>query len=205
MSPHNNIQDTDRCVEIQRQQTVFHGAIWNIQSDTFTIQPTDAPMTREYVQHPGAVAIVALNDQQQVAMINQYRHPLRQDCWEIPAGLLDVADEGLLVTAQRELLEEADLTATEWSVLVDHYPSGGSSSEAIRIFLAQDLHPVASSQRHIREAEEQHLVFQWVALDAVLEAVMAGDIRNTNAVAGIMAAHLVVQHGHPARSVSASF
>lgn len=200
-----HLQDTDRTVDIQEHQTVYRGAIWNIQRDTFTIESTDAPMTREYLRHPGAVAIVAIDEQQQVAMINQYRHPVGQDCWEIPAGLLDVRGENLVATAQRELAEEADLFADTWSVLVDHYPSGGSSSEAIRIFLAQDLRGVPKSQLHIREAEEQHLVLRWVPIAELLDAVMAGDIRNTNAVAGILAAHLVVLGGRHARSVDAPF
>lgn len=199
------IQDSNRSVDIHEGQTVFHGAIWDIQRDTFIIESTDSPMTREYIQHPGAVAIVALDDQQRVAMINQYRHPVRQDCWETPAGLLDVAGESLVATAQRELAEEADLIADHWSVLVDHYPSSGSSTETIRIFLAQDLRPVPTLQRHTRVAEEHHLVMTWVPIEELLDAVMAGDIRNTNAVAGVMAAHLVVQHGRPARPVNAPF
>lgn len=199
------IRDNDRSVNIQEHQTVFHGAIWDIQRDTFTIEPTDAPMTREYIQHPGAVAVVALDEQQRVGMINQYRHPVRQDCWEIPAGLLDVAGESLVAAAQRELAEEADVFADEWSVLVDHYPSGGSSSEAIRIFLAEGLRRVPKSQLHTREAEESYLIMRWVPIDELLDAVMAGDIRNTNAVAGILAAHLVVRGERTARPVDAPF
>src|SRR5699024_11557098 len=133
------IQDNDRKVTVQGHQTVYRGAIWNVQRDTFTIESKDTPMTREYIQHPGAVAIVALDAQQRIALIKQYRHPVGQDCWEIPAGLCDNAHEDKLVTAQRELAEEADLTAKHWSVLVDHYPSAGSSAETIRIYLAQDL------------------------------------------------------------------
>lgn len=200
-----HIQDNDRSVDIHEHQTVYRGAIWDIQRDTFTIEPTDTPMTREYIRHPGAVAIVALDEQLQVAMVNQYRHPVRQDCWEIPAGLLDVPGESLVAAAQRELAEEADLIADNWSVLVDHYPSGGSSSEAIRIFLAQDLRQVPTGERHTREAEEHHLIMRWVPLEELLDAVLAGDIRNANAVAGIMAAHLVAQRGQPARPVDAPF
>ncbi|HIY86317.1 MAG TPA: NUDIX hydrolase [Candidatus Yaniella excrementavium] len=199
------IQDNDRQVTVQGHQTVYRGAIWNVKRDTFTIESKDTPMTREYIQHPGAVAIVAVDTQQRIAMIKQYRHPVRQDCWEIPAGLLDVDSESLVATAQRELAEETDLIATDWSVLVDHYPSGGSSSEAIRIFLAQDLKPVPKSQLHTREAEEHHLVFRWVHIDDLLDAVMAGDIGNTNAVAGILAADLVVRGGRTARHVDAPF
>lgn len=201
----DRLKDTVHTVEIHEHHTVFKGAIWNIQRDTFSIAATDQAMTREYMQHPGAVAIVAVDEQHRVAMINQYRHPLGQDCWEIPAGLRDVDGESMVITAQRELAEEADLIADDWSVLIDHCPSGGSSSETIRIFLAQDLHPVPAGQRHLRDAEEAHLVLQWVPLQEVLHAIMAGDIRNGNAVAGVMAAHLVLQGHRPVRPIDADF
>lgn len=201
----DTIHDVDRDVSVHEHATVFYGAIWDVQRDSFTIEDTDQPMTREYIQHPGAVAVVAVDVDHQVAMIRQYRHPLGQDCWEIPAGLRDTEGEDMVTTARRELVEEADLTADNWSVLVDHCPSGGSSSEAIRIFLAQDLHGVPDNQRHTREAEEAHLTIHWVPIEEAMAAILAGDIRNGNAVAGIMAAHLVLQAEYPARPIEASF
>ena len=202
---HQDLQDMDRSVAVQHQETVFHGAIWDIQRDTFTLSGTDEALTREYITHPGAVAIVAVDDQQRIAMINQYRHPVRQDCWEIPAGLLDVQGEDPLAAAQRELAEETDLQARQWSVLVDHYPSAGSSAEAIRIFLAQGIDDVLSEQRHQREAEEAHLILRWVPFDQALQAVMTGAVRNVNAIAGILTAHLVLTGQHQVRSAHAPF
>ncbi|HIW47218.1 MAG TPA: NUDIX hydrolase [Candidatus Yaniella excrementigallinarum] len=198
------IKDTDRTVTIEQHQTVFRGAIWDIQRDTFTIADTDDPMTREYIQHPGAVAIVAVDQQQRVVLINQYRHPVGQDCWEIPAGLCDVSGESQLGTAQRELAEETDLVAEDWSILIDHYPSSGSSTEAIRIFLAQDLRPVPQTRRHQRADEEAHLTIHRIPLDEVLEAILDGRVRNSNAVAGVMATHLVLNSGHQQRSTELS-
>ncbi len=200
-----HIHDTPKPAKIQEQQTVFSGAIWDIQRDTFTIEDGDQPLTREYVNHPGAVAIVALDEHQRIAMIRQYRHPVRQDCWEIPAGLVDVEGESLLATAQRELAEEADMTADTWSVLVDHYPSAGSSTEAIRVFLAQDIRPVPEAQRHRRVGEEAHLTLQWVALDEALNAVLSGAVKNVNAIAGIMATHLVTTTQRQPRSTDSTF
>ena len=198
------IQDTDRTVRVQDSATVFTGAIWNIQRDTFVMEDGDEELTREYIRHPGAVAIVAIDAQHRVAMIRQYRHPVGQDCWEIPAGLVDRVGETLLSTAQRELAEETDLTAKQWSLLIDHYPSAGSSAEAIRIYLAQDIHPVPKEQRHQRVGEEAHLILQWVPLTEVLDAVMAGAVKNVNAVAGIMAAHLVLNEHRPTRSLDSA-
>jgi len=200
-----HIQDTDRAIAVQHQETVYHGAIWDIQRDTFTMTDADQALTREYITHPGAVAIVAVDEQQRIAMINQYRHPVGQDCWEIPAGLLDIEGEGHLATAQRELAEEADLQAADWSVLVDHYPSAGSSAEAIRIFLAQDIQELPTDQRHQREAEEAHLILRWVPFDQALTAVLSGAVRNVNAISGILAAHMVLTGQHQARPAEAPF
>lgn len=199
------IQDADRTVIVQRHDTVFTGAIWNIHRDTFIMEDGDEPLTREYIKHPGAVAIVAVDAQHRVVMIRQYRHPVGQNCWEIPAGLVDGEGESLLSTAQRELAEETDLTAKDWSLLIDHYPSAGSSTEAIRIYLAQDIHPVPQDQHHQRVGEEAHLTVHWVPLSQALEAVMSGAVKNVNAVAGIMAAHLVLSEHRPTRSLDSPF
>ncbi len=195
------LRDSDKAVSIKQQDIAYVGAIWNVQRDTFTMHHDDDVLTREYIDHPGAVAIIAVDDQQRIAMIRQYRHPVGQECWEIPAGLLDHPDESALVTAQRELAEEAALTAKTWSVLVDHYPSAGSSAEMIRIFLAQDLSPLPEAFQFERVGEEADLLFKWVPIDRALQAVMAGDIKNVNAVAGIMAAHLVMTGQQAARAV----
>ena len=193
--------DTDRKIQLLHQVTAYRGAIWDVRRDTFRLSSQGQPLTREYLSHPGAVAIVAMNDRQHIAMFKQYRHPVGQDCWEIPAGLVDVDGESLLSTAQRELAEEVDLTAVQWSVLIDHYPSGGSSAEHIRIFLAQELTEIAAHQRFNREAEEAEITLHWVPLTTALHAVMSGAIKNSNTVAGVMAAHLVVSGQHPARPV----
>lgn len=201
MTTQATIRDSARSVNVIRQDSVFHGAIWDVQRDTFKLTKDGELLTREYLTHPGAVAIVALDEQRRVAMIKQYRHPVGQDCWEIPAGLVDGDGETLLATAQRELAEEVDLTAEHWAVLVDHYPSGGSSAEAIRIYLAHDLTVVPKHQRHTRLAEEAEIQLQWVPLDDALAAVMTGAVKNVNAVAGLMAAHLVVTGQYLARPV----
>lgn len=193
------IRDTHAPVEVQSQRTIYSGAIWDIQQDTFTLPDTTEMLRRDYIVHPGAVAIVAVDAQHNIAMIRQYRHPVGQYCWEIPAGLLDVPGESCLASAQRELAEEVDLKAAQWSVLLDHHPSAGSSSEAIRVYLAQELTEVPEAQRHQRVAEEAQLTLQWVPLREAVAAVMAGDIKNVNAVAGILAARLVLEEGYPPR------
>nr|WP_147919512.1 NUDIX hydrolase [Ruania zhangjianzhongii] len=144
---------------------------------------------REFLAHPGAVAIVALDDQEQVALVRQYRHPVRAYLWEVPAGLLDVPGEEPAAAARRELAEEADLVAGTWHTLVDFCTTPGGSDERIRIFLARDLGEVPEADRYQREAEELDMPLRWVDLDEALAAVLDGRLHNPSAVAGILAAH----------------
>ena len=104
--------------------------------------PENQLAVRDVVLHPGAVAVLALDDADRVLMIRQYRHPVASLLWEIPAGLRDVAGEELRVTASRELMEEAGYRAKDWRVLADYYSSPGYSTERLRIFLARDLEPI---------------------------------------------------------------
>lgn len=190
-SPESNapqVRDTEREVPVHDRHTVFDGAIWSVQRETFTLE--DEQLTREFVEHPGAVAVVALDEKDRVCLIRQYRHPVRSELWEIPAGLLDVPGESLADAARRELAEEADLFAAEWSVLMDHYPTPGSSSESIRIFLARGLQEIPAEQRHAREAEEAHMIRRWVPLDEAVATALNGGLHNANTLIGVMAAQL---------------
>lgn len=146
-------------------------------------------VTREFVEHPGAVAIVALDDQERVLLIRQYRHPVRSYLWEVPAGLLDVPGEPLVTAARRELAEEADLQAGRWDTLVDYYTTPGSSDEALRVFLARDLHEVPEDERHERSEEELDMAIERVPLEDAVALVLRGAIHNPSAVVGILAAH----------------
>lgn len=150
---------------------------------------------REFVRHPGAVGVLALDEADRVLMVRQYRHPVRHDLWEIPAGLLDVPGEDPSVAAARELAEEADLRAATWHVLVDWYNSPGGMDEAIRVFLARDLSPVPHHELHDREHEELDMPSAWVPLDSALDAVLAGTVHNPTAVVGVLAAHAARARG----------
>jgi len=145
-------------------------------------------VTREYVDHPGAVAIVALDDQDRVLLLRQYRHPVRSYLWEVPAGLLDVAGEPAVDAAARELAEEADVTAQRWAVLADYATTPGSSNEAVRIFLARGLTDVPEVDRHLRTDEEADMEVRRVPLDEAVALVLDGSLHNPSAVVGILAA-----------------
>ncbi|MFD6175842.1 MULTISPECIES: NUDIX domain-containing protein [unclassified Isoptericola] len=145
-------------------------------------------VTREYVEHPGAVAIVALDEQERILLERQYRHPVRSFMWEVPAGLLDVDGEPAVDAAARELAEEADVTAERWAVLADYATTPGSSDEAVRIFLARGIAPVAEADRHVRTGEEAGMEVRWVPLDEAVARALDGSLHNPSTVVGILAA-----------------
>ncbi|MDR1214498.1 MAG: NUDIX hydrolase [Propionibacteriaceae bacterium] len=149
--------------------------------------PTGQTMVRDWLVHPGAVAIMALDDRNRVAVVAQYRHPVGWVCVEPPAGLLDLADEPALTAAQRELAEEAQLAADDWRVLVDCFTSPGSSQESIRIFLARRLRPAARPSGFVLADEEAEMKVGWVDLDEAVEAVFEGRLQSPTLVMGLLA------------------
>lgn len=167
-------------------ELVYRGRVWDVREDTFSYG--DSALTRHYQDHPGAVAVLALDDEDRVLLIQQYRHPVRLREWEIPAGLLDVAGEDPLTTAQRELAEEADLVAARWALLADYLSSPGGSNEAIRIFLARGI--AASDSVFHREGEEADMVLAWVPFDEVVDAVRAGRVQNSILQIAVLSAAL---------------
>lgn len=171
---------------VSASEVVFHGAVWDVRRETFDLEGEQ--LVREVVDHPGAVAVLALDDNDDALLIRQYRHPIAAHEWEIPAGLLDIAGEDPLLAAQRELLEEADVTADHWAVLVDYFTSPGGMNEALRVYLARGLRPVPEADRHEREGEEALILHRTVALDEITDAVLAGDLHNSTLVIGALAA-----------------
>jgi len=164
----------------------FTGRVWDVTSDLVDLGESGV-VTRDYVHHPGAVAIFALNENSQVYLVRQYRHPVRTETWEPPAGLMDFAGESPLDAAKRELFEEADLAAETWNVLIDFFSSPGGSSEGIRIYLARDLTPVPEEERHERESEERDMVGAWVDVPSILNAINRADIAGPTLLLGAFA------------------
>lgn len=174
---------------VSHSETAFHGLVWDVRRDV--VELGDAgPVTREYVEHPGAVVVAALREIDGVdhlAMIRQYRHPVRAMEWELPAGLLDQPGEAPWLAAARELREEVDLEAARWHVLIDFFSSPGGLSEVLRVFLARDVSPVTDDGLFTREGEEAEIRARWIPLDEAYAAVLAGRVHNPGAVIGIMA------------------
>ncbi len=170
--------------EVVSSERVFAGRVISVRKDVVTM-PGDTTSQRDVVEHPGAVGVVAIDEQGRVLLVNQYRHPVRRRLDELPAGLLDVRGEPAVVAAQRELKEEAGFAAATWHTLVDALTSPGMTDEAIRIFLARDLSEV---ERDVQEHEELELTSSWQPLEEAVRQVLVGQIENAMAALGILAA-----------------
>lgn len=182
-------------------ELLLESPILAVRRDTL-IMPGGVKAQREIVEHFGAVAVVAF-DGENIAMVRQYRHCVKDRLWELPAGLLDIADEDALPGAQRELIEEAGLEAGKWSVLTDLVTSPGFCDEAVRVYLAQDLSTV---EQPVAEGDEEaDMTLEWFPLETARDMIFAGDIVNSIAIAGILAADAVVAGRVAARPTSAEF
>ncbi len=170
---------------VRERHERFHGRMFSVVTDEVEF-PGGQVAARDYLRHVGSVAVVALDAQEQVVLIRQYRHPVGARLWELPAGLTDVAGEPPAAVARRELAEEANLRADRWDLLVDLHPSPGCSNEWIRVFLARGLSPADSQFRG--EHEEAHLEVRRVPLTEAVDMVLAGQITNGPAIAGLLAA-----------------
>ncbi|MFE7198455.1 NUDIX domain-containing protein [Microbacterium oxydans] len=170
--------------EVLHSDLVYRGRVWDVRSDR--VRYGDGEIVRQYVDHTGAAAIVALDDEGRVLLIQQYRHPIRHRDWELPAGLLDVEGEEPLAAAQRELAEEADLVAERWEPLVSSWTTPGGNDEIIHVFLATGVS--SADAAHDREDEEADIRVAWVPLSDAVSAVLEGRMRNGILAIGVLAA-----------------
>lgn len=180
-------------------ETIYTGKIFSLRADEVAM-PGGTTARREVVEHFGAVAIAALDDDGRVAMVYQYRHPVGRRLWELPAGLLDIGGEAPHLTAARELEEEIGFAATEWQVLVDLVSTPGFSDESVRVYLAKGVSEIGRPEAHDEEAD---MVVRWYPLDEAVAMVFSGDVVNSLAVAGILAAQAVVKGDAQPRPVDA--
>jgi len=182
--PTESLRDEPFEPEVLQSDLVYQGWVWDVRSDR--VRYGDGEIVREYVDHTGAVAILALDDEGRVLLIQQYRHPIRHRDWELPAGLLDVEGEEPLEAARRELAEEADLVAAHWEPLVSSWTTPGGNDEMIHIFLATGVAPADSA--HDREDEEADIRVEWVPLADAVDAVLGGRMHNGILTIGVLAA-----------------
>jgi 8-oxo-dGDP phosphatase len=173
--------------ETASSETLHTGKIFALRRDRVRM-PGGNVVIREVVEHFGAVAVVAMDDDGNIPMVYQYRHAIGRRLWELPAGLLDVGGEPVQLTAARELHEEAGLRASTWRVLVDLDSTPGFSDESVRVYLATGLTQVDRPEAHDEEAD---MTLEWYPLEEAARKVLSGEIVNAIAVAGILAAHAV--------------
>ena len=181
------IEDVPASYDVTDSQLVYRsGHVIDVRREAVRM-PRGQTATRDVVQHPGAVGIIAVDDDDRVLLLRQYRHPVRQLLWEPPAGLLDEPGEDPLDAAKRELYEEAHARADRWNVLLDVFTSPGMSSEAVRLYLARDVR-TADGPRHAGEHEEADMPVEWVPLDEAVQLVAAGELHNPLTAMGVLGA-----------------
>jgi 8-oxo-dGTP pyrophosphatase MutT (NUDIX family) len=188
-APVSPIKDTPEQWPVVSSAELLRSRMVTVRTDKVRF-PDNQLAEREVVIHPGAVGVLALDDADRVLMIRQYRHPVGRLLWEIPAGLRDVQGEALWRTAQRELAEEAGYRARQWHALIDYFSSPGYSTERLRIFLARELEIIPEAERDfVPEHEEAQLLTGWVPLAEAVRLVLAGELHNGPAAAGVLAGY----------------
>ncbi|HEY3529831.1 MAG TPA: NUDIX hydrolase [Nocardioides sp.] len=146
----------------------------------------EAPFDRWVFEHPGAVIVLAVDDEERACCLRQYRHPAGGRFVELPAGLRDAGDEDPLETAQRELREEVELEAGDWRLLFDLYPSAGITDERQVCYLARDLRPAGRGD-FTPEHEEADMERFWVPVDDLVDAVLSGRVSESPVAACVLA------------------
>jgi 8-oxo-dGDP phosphatase len=178
---------SEHSYRVLSSREVFRGAIFTLLTDDVAM-PGGGSAHRDYLRHPGSVAVAALDDRDRIVLVRQYRHAVGTRLWELPAGLCDVTGEAPVRTAARELAEEVDLVAARWDLLVRVHASPGYTDEFAHVFLARSLSPVPFVERLVRSQEEVELVPHWVDLDEAVAMALRGEITVAIDVAGILAA-----------------
>jgi 8-oxo-dGDP phosphatase len=177
----------DHVFETISSETLHTGKIFALRVDQVRM-PGGKVVRREIVEHYGAVAIVAMDDDGNIPLVYQYRHAFGRRLWELPAGLLDIGGEAPHLTAARELREEVGLEAKTWQVLVDLDSTPGFSDESVRVYLATGVTQVDRPEAHDEEAD---MTMKWYPIAEAVRKVFSGGIVNSLAVGGILAAHAV--------------
>ena len=168
-------------VKINSSTTIYRGRVFELVRENVTLENgtnTDV----EFIEHPGAAAIVPFLSDNRILMLKQYRHALKQVIWEIPAGTIDPREE-VLSCAKRELVEETGYSAGQWHRLGEITPVPGYSNERIHIFLARELQSAAQNLDADEVIQVQEVEFQ-----TALGMIGSGEIQDAKSIAGLLIA-----------------
>jgi ADP-ribose pyrophosphatase len=183
--PGEPLADTAERWEVAESRTEYDGGFIQVRNDT-VIGPEGVRFDRTVVEHKDAVGVLALDADDRVLLLSQYRHAVGHRLLELPAGLCDVDGEPPLETAARELAEEASIAAASWTLLLEMFPSPGFCDERWWVYLARELTPAEASD-FVREHEEADMQAHWVPLPEAVRAVHERRITDALAVAAILA------------------
>ncbi|MDR7086809.1 ADP-ribose pyrophosphatase [Aeromicrobium panaciterrae] len=184
------LSDAEASWPVSSSESKYESPYVSLGIDTI-VAPDGAEHARAVVSPNHAIGILALDDEDRLLLVEQYRHPVRRRLLEIPAGTLDVPGESALDASIRELAEEADLIAGHWEPQLKLLATPGYSTEAWQVFTATDLSPVPEADRIARHAEEADMVQWWMPFDEAVDAVLAGRISDSLTVAAILAAQVL--------------
>ena len=166
---------------IEKLRTVFSGRVIKVNVETVRL-PNGHVADLEIIHHPGGAAVVAIDDQQRVCLLRQFRHAIGGWIWELPAGKLE-PDEPALDTARRELSEEAGVAAADWVSLGDYVSSPGVFSETVKLFMARNLRPV-----NIAHEAAELIEIHWVPFSEACQRTLSGELNDGKTALGLLRA-----------------
>ena len=165
-----------------------------LREDRITRPGHSEEFSRLSLEHPGAVVVLAVDDDERVMCLRQYRHTSGHEFVELPAGLRDAGDEPAVETARRELREEVELDAADWRLLLSTFSSAGISDEVHEIFLARGLTHAPRGDFEM-EHEEAEMERFWVPMADLLEAVLEGRVRQGPLAQAVLAYDVLKRRG----------
>jgi len=163
---------------LNARRSLYQGQVVDLGIEAVRL-PDGRSLELEVVRHPGGAAIVALNAQQELCLLRQYRHAGGGWLWELPAGKLEPG-EAALTTAQRELEEEAGVRAHHWHTLANVLTTPGFCDEVIHLFLARELQSVP-----VQHQEHECIEVHWLPFTQALDMAQRGDIRDAKTLLGL--------------------